>query len=226
MPSPGELVQSADYAFAFRRLEPLPNPPHSLLVLLHGVGGDEDQLAALGARAPDGMLVVLPRGHRSISGDKWGWYRVGFGEDGPQPVEEEMHEARERLAGFLSQLQGHHDVPPARTWVGGFSQGGILAASVALTEPSRVTGFAMVSGRLPPEIDASIAPRDALQHLRALVVHGRDDNTLPVDGAIDAAGRLERLGLHTELRLHDGGHALRDAMADDVARWLGDAAAR
>lgn len=220
MTQPGDLVQADDYAFAFRRLEPAPDAPRCLLVLLHGVGGDEVQLASLGARAPAGTLVVLPRGHRSISGGKWGWYRVGFSEEGPQPVEDEMHEARTRLGEFLGQLQAHHDVPAARTWVGGFSQGGILAAALALTEPERVGGFVMLSGRLLPEIDPLIAPAERLRHLQALVVHGRDDSMLPVDGAIDAAARLQALGVANELRLHDGGHALSRAMENDVAHWL------
>jgi phospholipase/carboxylesterase len=218
----GELVQSADYAFAFRRLEPLPDPPHSLLVLLHGVGGDEEQLAGLGARAPDDMLVVLPRGHRSISGGKWGWYRVGFSEDGPQLVEDEMHEARTKLAEFIPQLQRHHDIPPTRTWIGGFSQGGILASCVALTEPAHVAGFVMMSGRLLPEIEPLIAPAAGLRRLHALIVHGRDDTMLPVDGAIAAARRMEAAGLRPVLRLNDGGHELTGEMADEVAAWLAD----
>jgi len=220
MPAPGDLIQADDYAFAFRRLEPLPDAPRALLVLLHGVGGDEDQLAALGARAPAGTVVVLARGHRSISGGKWGWYRVGFSENGPQVVEDEMHEARRRLLEFLAQLQRHHDIAPARTWVAGFSQGGILAATLALTAPEAMGGFVMMSGRLLPEVDALVATPQRLHHLRALITHGRDDGTLPVAGAREAASRLQRLGLPHSLQLYDAAHELTTAMQDDVACWL------
>jgi phospholipase/carboxylesterase len=215
-----DLVQSADYAFAFRRLEPVPDPPHSLLVLLHGVGGDENQLAPLGSRAPDGMLVVLPRGHRSISGGNWGWFRVGMSEDGLQVVEDEMHEARGKLAEFVRQLQQQYEVPPERTWLGGFSQGGILASCVALTEPECAAGFAMLAGRLMPEIEPLIAPGDRLRRLEALLVHGCDDQMLAVDGAREAAGSLEAMGVQVELHLHAGGHELTPAMEDDTAAWL------
>ena len=220
MPEPDDLIHADDYAFAFRRVEPVPEPARALLVLLHGVGGDESQLARLAARAPAGTVVVLPRGHRSISGGKWGWYRVGLGQDGPSIVEEEMHEARGRLETFLAQLQAHHDVPGSRTWVAGFSQGGILAAALALTAPERVGGFAMMAGRLLPEIDPFIPPADRLRHLRGLVIHGRGDRTLPVQGAEQAAERLAALGIRHELRLKDGAHVLDDAMEDAVATWL------
>jgi phospholipase/carboxylesterase len=215
----GDLLHDAAYALAFRMLEPRPDPPEALLVLLHGVGGDEHQLEPIGARAPAGTLVVLPRGQRSISGGMIGWYRVGLSDDGLQVVEDEEIEARDRLVEFVAQLQSRHDVPPERTVVAGFSQGGMLAASLALVAPDRLAAFAMLCGTAPPEIDAA-ADRGALSHLRALVVHGREDPTLPAADAEAAAARFEALGIHCELRLHPGGHELTPTIEADMAGWL------
>lgn len=220
MPEPGELIHSADYAFSFRTLEPRPDAPHSMLVLLHGVGGDETQLVPLGARMPGGTLVVLPRGYRSISGGQWGWYRIGLGDDGVQLVEDEEREARGRLVDFLGQLQRHFDVPPARTVVGGFSQGGILAGSTALTTPGSVAGFLMLSGRLVPEVEPEFAESGRLRHLQALVLHGADDPTLPVEDAEAAARRLVAMGIDCAFRRFAGGHELGDAMLDAAVDWL------
>ena len=222
MSEPGDLVDMADYAFAWRALEPRPDTPHALVVLLHGVGGDETQLAALGARVPAGTLVALPRGHRSISGDRLGWYRVGLSEDGLQVVQDEADEARCRLADFVAQLRSRHDVPASRTLLAGFSQGGMLAAASALATPADIGGFAMIAGALVPEITRSSAAREDLDGMHALLVHGRDDETLPADGALQARDELDALGLATELRLHEGGHEVTPAMADDVTRWLVD----
>lgn len=221
MKTPGELVQGDTYAFNFATLEPRPDAPRLLVLLLHGVGGDETQLAALGARLPDDVLVALPRGQRSISGDRIGWFREALSEDGAQVVEDEAEDARAKLAGFIETLQGRFDVPPARTVLVGFSQGGMLAASVALTEPSRVAGFAMLCGRIPPEIEPCIA-RGELAHLDALVVHGRDDETLPVDWATRACTLLGSLHMRHDCRLYDAGHALTAAMEDDAVAWLTD----
>jgi len=68
MKTPGDLISAADYAVSFRRLEPVPELPRRLLLLLHGWGSDESQLAALGAAVDDDTLVVLPRGPRSAAG--------------------------------------------------------------------------------------------------------------------------------------------------------------
>lgn len=222
MRTPNDLLHDAHYAFAFRTLEPAPHVPHLLLVLLHGVGGDELQLADLAGRLPEDTVVVLPRGPRTISGERLGWFREGLGEDGPQVVEDEAEEARVKLVDFLAQLQRRYGVPASRTVVAGFSQGGMLAAAAALTSPTSVAGFAMLAGRVMPELDPRVAPVPDLAHLHALVVHGRQDDVLPAEWADRAVERLAALGIAHELRVHDGGHALTAAMRDDLVRWLHD----
>lgn len=215
----GDPVRGETYAFDFRTLEPRPETPTALLVLLHGVGGDEAQLAGLGARAPEGTLVVLPRGQRSISGDRLGWYREGLSEDGPQVVQEEADEALGKLVDLVATLRKRFEVPASRTVLAGFSQGGCMAAGAALAAASDVAGFAMLCGRLLPEFE-ELAPVDQSAHLKALVVHGRADDVLPVDWAQRAGRSLERRGIAHEVRLHDAGHELTPSMEDDFVHWL------
>lgn len=219
--APGDLVDDAHaHGFAYRLLQPVPDAPRALVVLLHGVGGDESQLADVGARLPDDALVALPRGPRTLAGERLGWFRIGLGSDPPEIVEDEAEDARERLLTLVAHLQSTHDVAPAGTWLAGFSQGGVLAASAALTAPERVAGFAVACGRILPEIAARIAPRAALDGLRALVLHGTADGTLPVRWAHAAAAQLADLGVDHELRLHDAGHELTAALAADLADGL------
>lgn len=220
MSAAGDLISAEDYALSFRLLEPVPEQPDRLLLLLHGVGGHEGQLAALGARVSADTLVVLPRAPRSVGGDMFGWFRVAFTDDGPQIVPEEAEESRLKLIEFIGQLQRHHHVDAAHTVVAGFSQGGILSASAALTAPDAVAGFAVLCGRILPEIEPSLGPGKAVSALDALIVHGRLDEKLPVVWAERADAWLQRLGVPRALRLHDAGHALTPAMVDDFVEWF------
>lgn len=219
----GDLVSAPDHALAFRLLEPVPEQPRRLLVLLHGVGGHESQLAALGARVDDDTLVVLPRAPRSVGGDMFGWFRVAFTAEGPDIVPEEAEESRLRLIEFVHQLQQRHGIPPSHTVIAGFSQGGILGASVALSAPQAVAGFGLLCGRILPELEPVLAPRDRLATLDALIVHGRTDNKLPLAWAERADAWLQRLGVPHALRLHDAGHELTAAMQADFLDWFGAA---
>ncbi len=226
MKSPGDLIGAPAYALAFRTLEPVPATPRRLLVLLHGVGGQELQLAALGACVDDDTLVVLPRAPRSIGEGMYGWFRVSFTSNGPQIVSEEAEDSRLQLIEFIGQLQQHHGIAPSHTVIAGFSQGGILSASVALSAPRAVAGFGLLCGRILPELESALASRDALATLDGLIIHGRADNKLPVAWAERADAWLQRLGVPHRLQLHVAGHEFTPAMQTDFLDWFGAARQR
>lgn len=206
---------------AYRRREPLPRPPAALLILLHGVGGNEQNLAPLAVAAGRDTLVVLPRGRLVLGPDAFGWFHVTFGGGGPRINATEADDSRLALIRFVERMQALHGVAPARTIIAGFSQGGILSASVALSAPDCVAGFGLLAGRILPELEPSLAPRAHLGALRAFVGHGRADDTLPVGWATRASEWLATLGVPHTLRLYPTGHDLGPAMQADFLQWAG-----
>jgi phospholipase/carboxylesterase len=220
MRTPGELVTDDPWAFAFRVLEPAPDTPLRLLVLLHGVDGDEMQWAGLGARVDAQTHVVLPRGPRSIAGGRWGWFREGRDENlEPQVVADEARESCAKLIEFIGQLRQRHALPAAACVIGGFSQGAMLCAGAALQAPDLVAGLAMVGGRLLPELDANAADRGDAASLRVLVAHNDDDDVVPHAQACHAAAHLRARGASVVMRTHAEGHALTPALEQDVLAW-------
>jgi len=216
----GDLLESADAGLAYRLLSPAPAAPRRLLLLLHGVGGHEGQLASLGAQADDDTLVVLARGPRQIGDTAFAWFRVSFTAAGPQIVPAEAEASRIALIRLVGELQQAHGIAPSRTVVAGFSQGGILSASLALSAPQAVAGFGLLCGRILPELAPVLAGRAALATLDGLVVHGRADDKLPVAWAERAHQWLDRLGVPHALRLHAAGHAFTAAMQADFLDWF------
>lgn len=209
-------------AIGYRIAEPIPAQPTALLVLLHGVGGNELHLAGLANAVPAGTLVVLAQGRLTLAPNQFAWFHVSFTAAGPQFVQEEAEGSRIALIRLVRQLQLQYGISPTRTAIAGFSQGGILSASVGLSAPDAVAGFAVLSGRILPELDPVIAPRERLSKLHALIAHGRDDDTLAVSWAERARAWLDRLGVAHELRLYAGGHILSAEMAQDFTTWLTD----
>ncbi|RYE93035.1 MAG: hypothetical protein EOO78_27805 [Oxalobacteraceae bacterium] len=113
-----------------------------------------------------------------------------------------------------------HDVDPARIWIAGFSQGGIMSASVSLTEPGKVAGFGILSGRILPEVLPLVKPDAALAALPVFVSHGVQDNVLGIHFAHRAKGVLEGYGLPLTYHEYQGGHSLNGAMVKDFKQWL------
>ena len=208
------------FALAFRTLQPPPARPASLLVLLHGVGGNEGNLAALGAEVDGDTLVVLPRGPITLGPEAFGWFRVAFTGHGPQIVASEADASRRTLIDFIGQLQRAHGIDAAHTVVAGFSQGGILSVSVALTAPERVAAFAVLAGRILPELEPHLAGREQLSALRGYIAHGTHDDKLPASWAQRADDWLTRLGIEHLTKLYPTGHELGAAMRTDFLAWL------
>lgn len=192
-----------------------------LLVLLHGVGANERSLADLALRQDPRLHVLLARAPLAFGPDMYGWFQVRFTPDGPVIQPEQAEASRRLLIDFIAAQQARLGIAPERTVVAGFSQGGIMSASVGLTSPASVAGFAILSGRILPEIEPRV-PADVGAHgLRALVLHGRHDGKLPYALAERSAERLTHFGVNHELRGYPAEHELTPAMAEDFAAWLG-----
>lgn len=194
--------------------------PARLLVLVHGVGGNETNLIGLGESFADDALVVFPRGPLTLAPGQHAWFPVRFGPDGPQMDFGQAQRSNAALQDFIAWQQARHGIAPERTIIAGFSQGGIMSASVALTAPTRVGGFAVLSGRILPEIESLAGPADALRALHGLVIHGKRDEKLPVAWAERADALLARLGVPHQVVLHGGGHELPPEAQRAFAEWF------
>lgn len=216
----GGLVESPDYAFAFRELEPVPAVPRRLVVALHGADGDEQQFAdALAGTGPDDV-VVLPRAPRSLPGGRLGWFREVVGDGDARADAAELDDALARLRTFVGEVQRRHDVAPADTVLVGFSQGGALALSAAVTEPGCCGAVAVVGGRLPRRVEPLVGMPPALRGLRVLLVHAPDDDVLAPERAEEAAGFLAAQALVPAIRFAGRGHALAPAAVAELRTWL------
>ena len=216
----GPLQQDAAFEFAFLLRQAQPAKPRACVVLLHGVGGSETNLADLAAAIDPDTLVVLPRGPLQFAPGQFGWFRVNFTASGPSIVAAEAEQSRQALIRFVAQLQSAYGIDPQKTVIAGFSQGGILSASVALSAPECVAGFGVLSGRILPELEPHFANKERLAKLRGFIAHGEYDSKLPVTWAQRSDRLLDGLGVAHLTRLYPIDHGISAAMQDDFLEWL------
>ncbi|MFC7520273.1 alpha/beta hydrolase [Xanthomonas populi] len=145
---------------------------------------------------------------------------MSFGPQGPRPDLGAAEASRQLLATFIAQVQAEYAVAPAQTVVAGFSQGGIMSASVGLTEPALLRGFGILSGRVLPEIRPRIADRGALSAVQAFIGHSRGDTKLSVDWAYKADALLNEAGVTHETYLYAGDHGIPAPMQRDFLTWV------
>lgn len=193
-------------------------PP--LLLLLHGVGGNEQNLFSFANELPDNFLVVSVRGPLTLGPESFAWFQVNFTGGYPQINEQQAEAARVTILDFIESLKNELDFDEKQVYLMGFSQGGIMSYSVALTEPEKIKGIAVMSGRLLPEVKPLIADEKRLEKLNVFISHGRQDAVLQFPFATDAVAYLESKGIHSDFHQYDEGHTINKQMFDDVNLWL------
>jgi phospholipase/carboxylesterase len=216
-----DLQTDAELGLSFRVRQPIPTQPNMCVILLHGVGGNETNLLDLAADLDPETLVIFPRGPLQMGPQQFAWFRVMFTSAGPSIVAEEAEQSRKVLVHFVQQVQTRFGVAAQNTVIAGFSQGGILSASVALSAPESVAGFGILSGRILPELTPQIADKARLIKLRAFVGHGDFDSKLPVVWAQRSDQLLSELGVHNSSHRYPIDHGISAAMQDDFLEWAG-----
>lgn len=198
--------------------QPSARPP--LLILLHGVGSNEHDLFGLAPELDGRFLIVSARAPNTRAPGSYAWFAVTFTPQGPVIDAAQAESSRQTLTRFIGAACAAYGADPARVFLLGFSQGAIMSASVALTEPELVTGAVLISGRILPEIRDQIAPPERLAGKPLLVQHGTEDTVLPIQHGRASRALLEQLPVRLEYYEHPIGHEISRDSFDQARAWL------
>jgi len=102
----------------------------------------------------------------------------------------------------------------------GFSQGAIMSYSVGLTQPDKINGMAIMSGRLLEDVKPFIKDSAQLANLKVFVSHGNNDQVLGVHYATESVAYLKQKGLNPTFKIYPDGHTISAAMLKDLVSWL------
>ena len=193
-------------------------PP--LLVLLHGIGADENDLAPLAMHLAGRLRVVSLRAPRPWSPGH-AWFHLDFRADGT--IIPDVAQARATLADltrWLEQAPDRHHTDERRTYLLGFSQGAMMALGVLRTVPQRLAGVIALSGRGPEGLFPEAAPRAAIAKVPLLVAHGTADPILAVQNGRQIRDAFATISEDLTYQEFPIGHAISEAELALVASWL------
>lgn len=193
------------------------NPP--VLILLHGVGSNEQDLFSLANHLPDSFLVISARAPIRLTENSFAWYQVDFSTGKPVFNLEQQENSQAILIKFIDEIKAKYAVS-GKVYLGGFSQGGIMSYSVGLTRPDLVNGIAVMSGRLLEETKPLVAPKDKLQALKVFISHGTNDPVLSIQYARSSLAFLKTLGINPTYKEYPELHTISNDMLVDLVEWL------
>jgi phospholipase/carboxylesterase len=180
-------------------------------VLLHGWTGDEMAMRIFQAAVPPGAMSVSPRGLVTAS-EGYGWVDRQAGDLSYAGGVAALRE-------FVRRLPEAYPVDPARVVLVGFSQGGAISLSLAITDPELVAAVAVLAGYLPDWARRQITPA-SLAGRPVFIGHGTQDTTLPIAGAAQMREALEAAGADVTYHEYPTGHKINRQGMKDLKQWL------
>lgn len=204
-------MEQPDLGFIHRFVPPAaPNAP--TLLLLHGTGGDEDDLIQLGTLLLPGAALLSPRGKVLEHGSPRFFRRLAMGVFDEADL---VRRARE-LAGFVEAAAAAYELDPHRIFAVGFSNGANIAAAMFLLHPGVLRGGVLFRAMVPLEPPQ---PPD-LTGVPIYMASGRFDPMIPIADAEKLAAMFEAAGADVRLAWDDQGHNLAPDEVDAARRWL------
>ena len=206
-------MRSVDLGFQYKLTPARESGAPAPLLLLHGTGGDENDLLPLGEALAPGAALLSPRGKVLENGMPRFFRRLAEGVFDLKDVETRAHE----LADFVQSAREAHQLGDAKPIAVGFSNGANIAAAILLLRPE-VLGGAILFRAMVPIVPAT--PPD-LRHVRVFLGAGRRDPIASPTQTERLSGLLERAGAEVTVHWVDAGHGLTSADVAAAKAWLG-----
>jgi phospholipase/carboxylesterase len=180
------------------------------LLLLHGTGGDENDLLPLGQAVAPGASLLSPRGQVLEHGMPRFFRRLAEGVFD----ENDVRRRANALADFVNDARKRYDLPAPIAL--GYSNGANIAAAVLQSRPDVFAGAILLRAMVP----LSDPPAVKLNGKPVLIVSGQFDPIIPASNSQRLAVELTKAGADVQHRTLPIGHQLSQGDLTVAQEWL------
>lgn len=182
------------------------------LLLLHGTGGDENDLISIGKQLAPNVNLLSPRGQVLEHGMPRFFERLAVGVFN----EEDLKKRAADLSAFVRAAAVRYGFDAGRVYAMGFSNGANMAAALLLLDDSLLAGAALLRAILPLE-----PPRmPELTGKPVLLAAGLRDPYAPHEKVDRLAELLKRSGAVVDLRWAEADHSLVPSDFKAIVDWM------
>ncbi len=177
------------------------------VLLLHGSGGDENDLLPVARAIAPGAAFLSPRGRVMDRG-----LLRFFALD-----KSDVRERTAELAEWIAEVTAKYQIDPARLFALGYSNGANVAGALMLLHPGAIAGACLLRAR--KVVEPEVLP--ALGGAPVLISAGQHDELIPAEGAQELAELLTDAGARVDLAVQNAGHDLTPADFSLAKQWFG-----
>ena len=194
----------------------VPGTSNRTLLLLHGTGGNENDLLSLGRALDAEASLLSPRGKVLENGMPRFFRRLAEGVFDEEDLIRRTHE----LADFIEKAVAHYSFEAKKIIAVGYSNGANIAGSILLLRPDVLCGAALLRPMVP--LVPETLPE--LKGVPVLVASGNQDPIVPAENARELVALLRRAGADVTVCFENAGHGLTDTTLETTRRWIADKA--
>ncbi|MBM3939978.1 MAG: phospholipase [SAR202 cluster bacterium] len=201
------------------RRMPREGRPDSVVVMLHGIGSDGDDLISLAdflAPALPSTAFHAPNAPHRFDGAAYGyqWYSRRT----PETRVEGVRAVAPTVNAFVDELAAQHGLTSDRCVLLGFSQGCIVSLHAGPRRKEPLAGVVGLSGAL---VTGDTLAAEIANRAPVFLAHGEEDGVLPAAGTRQAAAALEALGVPVELHILTGlGHSIDGRVVQAASAFM------
>ncbi len=200
--------------------EPVGPGPHPTIIAFHGWGANALDLLGIAPYLVHGQfLTICPQGPLTVplgSTNGYGWFPL---RPGSPPDDAAVIAAIGEAADFIAEASARYPIDARRLVALGFSQGGIVALGVALSNPDKFAALVGISTWFPEGLK-QIASARGERRLPALIQHGSNDSLIEIGRARESVERLRQMNLDLHYREYDCGHEITGQGLQHLSAFL------
>ena len=204
-----------DLGFVHRFVPASQDADGTTVLVLHGTGGDENDLVPLARELMPAANVLSPRGKVSENGMSRFFRRLA---EGVFDLED-LARRSDELVRFVDDAAAAYGFDRGRVVALGFSNGANIAASVLLRRGRAFVGAILLAPMLP--FDPGTPP--SLDGVRVFIGAGEADTMVPPAQTRRLAAALRDAGADVTEHWHPAGHTITHEELRAVRAWLREA---
>jgi len=205
--------------------------PRFSVIWLHGLGADGSDFEAvvpeLGLDVSPGVRFIFPHAPQIPVTCNGGyvmpaWYDIISLDSSNRSVDEAgIIHSRQAIRRLIAR-ENQRGVSCSRIFLAGFSQGGAIVYTTALTHPETLAGVIALSTYIPTPKLIEDEATDANRAVPVFAAHGSEDDMVSPELGIRARDFLSRHGYSIEWHEYPMPHSVCLEEIREIGRWLGD----
>ena len=197
---------------------------HAIIIWLHGLGAsssDFEPILPIINEIVPGIRYIFPNAPLmsvSVNGGMMmpAWYDISHQNLGQQQDFTGINASCDKLVSLIAHYEKESG-GKAPIIIAGFSQGGVIALTTALTRATSVTGVLALSAYLP---ELQNHEQTTKKELDLLMMHGTNDPVVPIAHAKESFEKLSALVTKTQWFDYPMDHTLSYEEIQELAKWL------